>query len=67
MVGGNFSSTMWHVFAAQIDSTADPKQAVDWRHYPVFGLSRFYSIHILPEVEKERCRKIVRSLGLCFG
>ena len=55
------------VFAAEIHSADDPRQAVDWRRYPSFDLARFYEPHDLPLEEKRRCRQLVQALGQCFG
>ena len=55
------------VFAAEIHSANDPRQAVDWRHYPTFDLARFYATHALPPQEQQRCRDLVQALGQCFG
>ena len=55
------------VFAAEIHSSADARQSVDWRHYPTFNLARFYAPHAMPLSEQLRCRQLVQALGQCFG
>jgi len=54
-------------FAAAIDSQANDRLQVDWRHYPDFGGERYYSVHQLPGRIGQRCVRMVRMLGLCFG
>ena len=56
-----------NVFAAEIFNTKDIKQSIDWRHYPIYNLEKFYSTHTLPEKVKYLCIELVKKLGLCFG
>ncbi len=52
------------VFAAKIDSQADPRTAADYRD---FSADIRYDLEELPPAIEKRCRDYVRSYGLTFG
>jgi glutathione synthase/RimK-type ligase-like ATP-grasp enzyme len=52
------------VFAARIDSQADPRTATDYRD---FAAEISYSAERLPPDIERRCRELVHSYGLTYG
>ncbi len=55
------------IFAAEIHSQQNNRIHTDWRHFPEFGGDRYYGVHTLPEEVAQRCRQLLKSLGLCYG
>jgi glutathione synthase/RimK-type ligase-like ATP-grasp enzyme len=55
------------VFPAAIRSQESRSLRHDWRHYPHFGGSRYYSVYSLPAKIEKLCVRLVEALGICFG
>ncbi|HEY1297892.1 MAG TPA: hypothetical protein VGJ60_32840 [Chloroflexota bacterium] len=53
------------VFAAEIHSQYTHRTRYDWRHYDQYETP--YLPHQLPAEIAERCVRLVRELGLCYG
>lgn len=57
-----FGDQVWSV---EIDSQASNQACEDWRHYDLHQTP--HRLHVLPEVVRQRCVGVVRSLGLTYG
>jgi len=55
------------VFAAEIRSQEISRLHIDWRMAREYGQDRYYGVYKLPQAIAERCVRLVRALGLCFG
>lgn len=55
-----------NVFAAKIDSQAEPSARIDWREAVARGLVKV-TAYTLPEAEKAKCLEIIAWYGLQFG
>lgn len=54
------------LFAAKIDSQAEPSARIDWREAEALGLVKVVP-YKLPSLVEDQCRKIVQWYGLNFG